>query len=130
MNQRHKHCSSSDDNKYMTRIEKLRERWDKVEAVANARKTHNIAEIAQKYGISGVTVSNWTRLHALGFERAAELLAPKGRKAVRKGPKARLAQAVTLLKKLAETHIDAQLVAQVNAFVEEVTTAKPEPALA
>jgi transposase-like protein len=114
----------------MTRIEKLRERWDKVEAVANARKTHNIAEIAQKYGISGVTVSNWTRLHALGFERAAELLAPKGRKAVRKGPKARLAQAVTLLKKLAETHIDAQLVAQVNAFVEEVTTAKPEPALA
>jgi uncharacterized protein YjcR len=114
----------------MTRIEKLQERWAKVESVAEARKTATISEIAQKYGISGVTVSNWTRLHALGFEKACELLAPKGRKAVRKGPKARLAQAVTLLKKLAETHIDTQLVAQVNAFVEEVTTAKPEPALA
>jgi len=114
----------------MTRIEKLRERWDKVEAVANARKTHNIAEIAQKYGISGVTVSNWTRLHALGFERAAELLAPKGRKATRKGPKARLAQAITLLQKLAATHIDAPLVAQVDAFIAEVTAPKAEPVLA
>lgn len=112
----------------MTRIEKLQERWEKVSSVAEARKTATIAEIAQKYGISGVTVSNWTRLHALGFEKACELLAPKGRKAARKGPKARLAQAITLLQRLAATHIDAHLVAQVDAFIGEVTAAKPEAA--
>ena len=115
------HLAVINKSKNMTRVEKLKARWANVEAVAEARKTKTIAEIAKEHGISMVTVSNWTRLHALGFDAAAALLAPRARASkARRGPKARLAEAVALIKSLAATSNDLGLIARADEFIASV----------